>query len=526
MKKILSFLLIVLSVFLLSSCDVIFVFQTDETQKTFNTIDFNQITDDGSKVIVTTTTETPSSATTTNQSGQATTTNNQSYSSTSYTYYDIGQEATYYNWKYINSIGDQKILVIPVKISEYASLATSSLLTDIEKTFFGKSSDTYWESVTSFYYKSSYGKLNFSGEVVKDYMGPFTVDELTSTKTKDGIDTVLNATDSYLTKNNINPKDYDSNNDGYIDLVWYVYAAPYATDSNELSDDFWAFTSSPDAEDIPPSTTRPKVNNYCWASYDFMYEAKTYMFGVTGLDAHTYIHETGHALGLDDYYDADDENGNDPVENVAMMSANVTDHDSFSKFALGWVTPTEVTGNCTIVLRPFSEYGDCCIIGLNYDGNAFSEYIIFEYYTPTGLNEKDAKNGYSNSFSAIPTVSGIRIFHVDARPCYENNRGKGVVVSNLTELKNQGKELSFLAYSNSESYAICTPKSTKLISIIDRSQGDLSTFSKTLKQNSLYVAGNTFLTSSVNWHSGTLSKNYSVTFKNTSNGIELTFSVI
>ena len=169
MKKLLSFLLIVLSVFLLSSCDVIFVFQTeDTTQKTFNTIDFNQITDDGSKVIVTTTngdsivvttTETPSSATTTKAPEQVTTTTNQSYSSTSYTYYDIGQEATYYNWKYINSIGDQKILVIPVKISEYASLATSSLLTDIEKTFFGKSSDTYWESVTSFYYKSRYGKI-------------------------------------------------------------------------------------------------------------------------------------------------------------------------------------------------------------------------------------------------------------------------------------------------------------------------------------------------------------------------------
>ena len=37
---------------------------------------------------------------------------------------------------------------------------------------------------------------------------------------------------------------------------------------------------------------------YCFASMDFMFEG----YGKTGLDAHTYIHETGHAMGLNDYY--------------------------------------------------------------------------------------------------------------------------------------------------------------------------------------------------------------------------------
>ena len=48
---------------------------------------------------------------------------------------------------------------------------------------------------------------------------------------------------------------------------------------------------------------RPVFNTYAWASYEFIREDSNY--NETRPAAHTYIHETGHMFGLDDYYDYD-----------------------------------------------------------------------------------------------------------------------------------------------------------------------------------------------------------------------------
>ena len=51
-----------------------------------------------------------------------------------------------------------------------------------------------------------------------------------------------------------------------------------------------------------------------------------------------------------------------------------------------------------------------------------NEYILIEYYTPTGLNEVDAKHNFSGN-GKMYDYSGLRIYHVDARMgemIYEN----------------------------------------------------------------------------------------------------------
>ena len=67
-----------------------------------------------------------------------------------------------------------------------------------------------------------------------------------------------------------------------------------------------------------------------WASYEFMNDS-----GTNRIDAHTYIHETGHLLGSDDFYSNEDY---DPVGDLEMQSYNVGDMGAFSKFQFGWST--------------------------------------------------------------------------------------------------------------------------------------------------------------------------------------------
>jgi M6 family metalloprotease-like protein len=92
---------------------------------------------------------------------------------------------------------------------------------------------------------------------------------------------------------------FDSDGDGYLDAVWLIYSAPdFSKDSTLVNPHktFWAMTSwNKDEGNI----SQPVASGFSWGSYDFMYRA----YGETSLDAHTYIHETGHLLGLSDYYD-------------------------------------------------------------------------------------------------------------------------------------------------------------------------------------------------------------------------------
>ena len=94
---------------------------------------------------------------------------------------------------------------------------------------------------------------------------------------------------------------------------------------------------------------------YSFASVDFI-------FGDGDLnypDARTYIHETGHMLGLIDYYS---DNSSAPAGMVDMMDFNIGDHNAYSKFSLGWVNPRIATKSGEYTLKPFQENGDCIIV--------------------------------------------------------------------------------------------------------------------------------------------------------------------
>lgn len=320
----------------------------------------------------------------------------------------------------LNSRGDQKLLVVPVVFTNSTTHATPENHEMLEKLFFGASEETGWESVSSFYAKSSHGRLSLTGEVQDYFYLPYSTSEFLEFEVSKGQDfgnpdnywdeTHHIIRDIYEAYDAETLKAYDLDGDGHVDALWLVYMYPH--DPNGEAP-FWAYkfywNQNADKE-------KPTPNTYAWASFDFAKEGKGYNYSTP--DAHTFIHETGHMFGLNDYYDYD--NLSAPTGKIDMMDNNIIDHNAYSKFLLNWVNPYVITGDAEITLRPAESSGDLVLIRDGWNGHAYDEYILLEYYTPTGVNEKDSdEDGYATSGtnSGIRGFyeSGIRMWHVDSR---------------------------------------------------------------------------------------------------------------
>jgi len=305
----------------------------------------------------------------------------------------------------LSSIGNQKILVIPCEFSGEREF-TSNDLELIENAFFNENLSTEdgrnSYSLTEFYKQSSLDKLNITGEVTDVLKIPYTVDFLTDDGSYfPGVAAecyykLSSVTDDYL-------KSYDQDSDGYVDSVVFVYSSP----TSERTGSFWAWVANFDTE---KSISRPNFSRHMWVGLDFFAQ---YDYDI---DAHTIIHETGHLLGLRDYYPSD--NYNLALGGHSMMDYNISDHDPYSKYLLGWAEPIyydfENYQEVTIKLEPFQGTNKFVLFNPNWNYSAMDEYLMFEYYTPTLLNSLDAKYQYGTRPLGF-TESGIKIYHVDSR---------------------------------------------------------------------------------------------------------------
>ena len=310
------------------------------------------------------------------------------------------------------STGNSKALVIPVSFVDYR--APVSMKSDLEKAFFGSSNDTGWESLSSYYYKSSYGKLNITGKVLDVYSTGKT-SSYYQRKYLAGEDAdyeIIKAALEYY-DDQINYDEYDSNKDGYIDSLYIIYTTPIDQVNNNTL--WWAYTYEYLTSDYE-YYDNVEVDYYCFLGYEFFYERAASGKRIM-LNTETVIHETGHLLGLDDYYDYDKSVGpNGGIGGGDMMDFNIGDHNPFSKILLGWVTPIVVTKDTSIELSQFPTSGECLIILDKFNNNYFDEYYVVDYYAPTYLNQLEA--GYQGLFSE----KGIRIYHVDARIDYTESK--------------------------------------------------------------------------------------------------------
>lgn len=331
------------------------------------------------------------------------------------------------------STGEPKVLVVPVNLDN--SNKTDKILNDINIAFNGSSEQTGFESVKSYYLKSSYGKLNLDINVLDEWFTPKYsknfYENYTDNDSGDGSTLLLQEALSYY-DNEIDYNDYDYNNDGYIDGVWLVYNCDVLFNSS--SSIYWAYVYW----DYSDKTYDGKdAYYYAFGGTDFMYPTKEEAgsYDPTGIkvDAHTFIHETGHLFGLDDYYDYEDFIGpKGGLYGADMMDNNIGDHSAINKLLLGWISPIVVSGKGTINIdiESFVDTGKCLIITDRKLTSIYDSYYMIEFYTNTGLNAFDKPiSGY-----------GVKVVKVNA----QKN-----IINGEVELNNGNYQCGF-KYDNSD----------------------------------------------------------------------------
>lgn len=326
------------------------------------------------------------------------------------------------NWRYTPSKGEVPLLVVPVITPGSQSKATTSNWNMINKAFFGNSADLNFESLHSYYYQSSFGQLDFKGGMT-GYFDPSSVDSKYSslsgyTQTSVG-DLPQLALDWAVSTYGIDPTKYDSNKDGCVDGIWLIYL----NDVNQSNTNvWWAYTSTTTKIG---TLTQPVANCFAWCSIQFIndscfsYDASQY--ANHECDAHVMIHETGHMLGIADYYSYNNSTY-DSVGKKDMMSNNVHDHNPYTKLFYGWLTPYIIYGSATITIDSCQSQN--ALFVLPYDNkeyikdannkicfNVYDEYLVLDYFTPNNLN---AANYDCYGINHLKGEGG-RLYHVDAR---------------------------------------------------------------------------------------------------------------
>lgn len=205
---------------------------------------------------------------------------------------------------------------------------------------------------------------------------------------------------------------YDGNGDCYVDTLAVIYQGTGQYES-ENSNDIW-----PSQGDVPPVETasdcpsggKIKVSKTA-------YQNEVSKSGEIATFA-TYAHEFGHALGLPDLYDTTYQS--EGVGNWSLMASGDSRNgdgkpiglDPWSKFFLGWITPTPVTNRLAdVTIEPVLSSGKVYQMGT---GTPYSG----EYF----LVENRAKTGYDANLQG----GGLMIWHIDGELTKARRGGNAV----------------------------------------------------------------------------------------------------
>ena len=313
--------------------------------------------------------------------------------------------------------GSPAVLVIPVEFSDVTA-ESKGYSTDVLKNAFEKGGEVDYYSVYDYYFISSYGQLTLDITVLDEWFCP-QYDSLyyyEATYNQDGeevmigdqliIDEALDYLDDFM-----DLSQFDSDNNGIIDSIVLVNTLEVGEEDFYWAFRYWNYYFDENGDYYVYDDVR--ANDYIWASYQFIYETfdeeENVIYDENVRNTYTFIHEFGHVLGADDYYDY--AYINSPLDGSDIMDYMTGDHNAYTKFNFGWLTTSRLVvtdGSVTLTLEDFSKNGDTIIIANNWDEKlgVYQEYYVLVYYTNNVLNAGD----YYGYFSR----DGVVVYHVNS----------------------------------------------------------------------------------------------------------------
>ena len=292
-------------------------------------------------------------------------------------------------WEGMPTTGTVKILALLIAFSDYPGVTPPETF---ESRLFGDGSGALpYDSLRNFYRRSSYDQLEIQGNVLGWYTTPYarsTVDE-----TRQGRQTLIKEALDYYHQQGHDFAQYDNDGDGVIDYFCVFWAGP----PGEWAEFWWGYYTR-------FYDTNYRLSGKTLSSYSWQWELYNYPSGT--FNPRTIIHETGHALGVPDFYDYDDSIGpRGGVGGLDIMDRS-GDHNSFSKFMLDWIEPEVVaSGNQTFQLRGSGVYPDAVLFMPGaVPGQIFSEFFMVQN-----------RHRIGNDTNLFTGSDGLIVWHVDAR---------------------------------------------------------------------------------------------------------------
>ena len=199
---------------------------------------------------------------------------------------------------------------------------------------------------------------------------------------------------------------YDANNDGYVDLVYVIYAGYSESFTQNKGECIWPKSGTVNAGKFDGKTIKRYGVNNELNGFPGSYSSAP-LLRINGIGL--FCHEFSHCMGLPDLYPVP----NSLKENNQSMEAwSVMDYGEYltnghypaaytawEREAFGWVTIEDLTESQQLELKPLDAGGTAYRI-YNDNDETRNEYFIIENIQQTGLNA--AQKGH-----------GLIVYHVD-----------------------------------------------------------------------------------------------------------------
>jgi M6 family metalloprotease-like protein len=290
----------------------------------------------------------------------------------------------------LKSEGTPKVLALLLSFPEYQASQTREF---INAKLFQDGGQTEWpyESLRNYYRRSSYNMLDIQGNTLGWYTTSYPRNSIAQTTT--ARENLIKEALRYYDSQGHDFSQYDNDGNGVIDYFLVIWTGP----DNGWGNFWWGYQTT-----FADSSFMLDGKSFYRTRYSWQWESRPYPGTFT---ARVAIHETGHALGLPDYYDYDSTVGpKGGLGGLDMMDANTGDHNCFSKMLLDWISPQVFNyGTRPSALGASATTQDALILMPEFtSANPFDEFFAVQ-------NRFRAENDFY-----LPG-DGLLIWHVDAR---------------------------------------------------------------------------------------------------------------